>query len=246
MKLSDYFSIHEGTVSFTEQQASAFAKGIAGDFNPLHDPGNRRFCVPGDLLFCVLLGQYGVAQSTAVQFSGMLDGSTRMKLPDEAAGHTHILDVNNKALLSLSLEQTRYTNPAFISGLSEQYVQFSGQTFPDILVPLMRDANVMINPDRPMVIYKDMSININADAATLVNNFTADDDMQLQLADTDISVAGKKAAVRLQFAISTANQPIGTGEKNMLLSGLREFDDAAMRQIVDQYNIWRSSYQGGN
>ena len=151
--LSNYYTENARTVSFTEDLASAFAKGVAGDFNPIHDPQSKRFCVPGDLLFSVLLDRYGIAQTTGVQFSGMLDGKTAMLLPDNVTEHTHFVDENSKSLLSLFLQGPRIVNADFINCLTEQYVRFSGKTFPDILVPLMRKAGVMINPDRPLVIY---------------------------------------------------------------------------------------------
>lgn len=238
MKLEDYFSLHDGIVSFTEQQASNFAKGIAGDFNPLHDPGNRRFCVPGDLLFCILLRQYGVAQHTTVQFAGMLDGKTQMHLPATASNAMTVRDSRERELLTLLREGDVCTNAVFVSALSQAYVTFSGHTFPDILVPLMRDAAVMINPGRPMVIYKDMSIELNE----AVDNLSGSE-LTLNLGDTDISVNGRKALVRLTFAILENGNPIGKGEKNMVLSGLREFDEAAMHTVVEQYNQWRSVYQ---
>ena len=55
MLLSDYYAIDAAGLRISADQASNFAKAIAGDFNPLHDPDNRRFCIPGDLLFTVLL-----------------------------------------------------------------------------------------------------------------------------------------------------------------------------------------------
>lgn len=243
MILSDYFSLDNNDVSFSEQQASAFAKGVAGDFNPIHDPGSRRFCVPGDLLFCVLLYRYGVAESTAVQFAGMLDGKTRMRLPVSIAEHTPISDADGKSLLSLFFEGERFSNAAFVNSLSEQYVKFSGKTFPDILVPLMREADVMINPDRPLVIYKDMSLEIHKDAVAGLHTFESDQHVELTVINTDISVNGRKGAVRLQFAIGAQGKPIGVGEKNMVLSGLREYDDNEMQQIVDKYNLWRANYR---
>ena len=188
MEITQYFEQQEDTVSFTEQQASAFAKGIAGDFNPIHDPGTKRFCVPGDLLFCVLLHRYGVARHTAVQFSGMLDGNTQMLLPQEVTGHAYVKDTRHKDLLSLFLEGERCTQAQFVNALTEAYVRFSGQTFPDILVPLMRGAEVMINPDRPLVIYKDMAIELT-NAAKAVRGR---DKVVLCLSDTDISVNGRK------------------------------------------------------
>ena len=239
MQLAQYFANQDGIISFSEEQASAFAKGIAGDFNPIHDPGGKRFCVPGDLLFCVLLHHYGVAQTTAVQFSGMLDGKTRMVLPDAAEKQLHIVDTRDKALLSLFLDGNRYTNEGFASALSEAYVKFSGQTFPDILVPLMREANVMINPDRPLVIYKDMAIELSANV-----DDNSGGPISLSLSKTDISVNGRKGAVTLRFDINLDGAAIGTGEKNMVLSGLREYDDEAMQNIVNQYTSWRESYSG--
>lgn len=253
MDISRYFSESDGAVSFTEEQASAFAKGIAGDFNPIHDPQNKRFCVPGDLLFSVLLNRYGIAQKTQVQFSGMLDGSTRMLMPPTIEDSADITDAKDRALLSLSLEGARFNEPSFIAQLSEQYVHFSGQTFPDILVRLMREAGVMINPDRPLVIYKDMAIELNDSAISLFLSKDGDQvgsesdtggrELSLKLADTDISANGRKGAVRLSFSIAVGETVIGTGEKNMVLSGLREYEESAMQQIVDQYNLRRESYK---
>lgn len=241
MDLTQYYALQDGMVSFTEQQASAFAKGVAQDFNPIHDPGTKRFCVPGDLLFCVLLERYGVARMTAVQFSGMLDGQTRMCLPECITDSAHIVDARDRALLSLFLDGDRILDAGFVNALSEAYVKFSGQTFPDILVPLMRSANVMINPDRPLVIYKDMAIELEKNWH-LPEGDDASADVMLQLSDTDISVNGRKGAVRLRFDIRVGGTDIGRGEKNMVLSGLREFEESAMETIVEQYNQWREAY----
>ncbi len=55
MLLNKYYSESDTGIQFTREQASNFAKFVAGDFNPLHDPENKMFCVPGDLLFSVAL-----------------------------------------------------------------------------------------------------------------------------------------------------------------------------------------------
>lgn len=254
MNLNDYFTAVDRSVSFSETQASAFAKGVAGDFNPLHDPGHKRFCVPGDLIFSVLLHYFGIARISAVQFSGMLDGSTSMQLPELADEHTPIADANGKTLLSLFFQGTRINNADFVAALSEQYVRFSGKTFPDILVPLMREADIMINPDRPMVIYKDMSIELteavfpmpdNDSAAAGTANLQGEDSLpaiSLDLSDSDISIHGRKGAVKLQFTIAANGLIVGKGEKNMVISGLRPYNESAMQEVVSQYNLWRSEW----
>lgn len=252
MDISEYITESEGAVSFSEEKASEFAKSVAGDFNPIHDPGSKRFCVPGDLLFSVLLCRYGAAQTTSVQFSGMLDGSTRMLLPSTVNGTSHITDARARPLLSISFSGNRFAHSGFIARLSELYVQFSGQTFPDILVPLMKSAGIMINPARPLVIYKDMAIELNDSATALFKVSEGEElvdlqeplyhDLSLRIASTDISVNGRKGVVRLSFTIDVAGQIIGTGEKNLVLSGLREYEEAAMQAIVDQYNHRRENY----
>lgn len=54
MFLSPYFLKQNQSISVSAQQASDFAKKIAQDFNPIHDVGAKRFCVPGYLLFALV------------------------------------------------------------------------------------------------------------------------------------------------------------------------------------------------
>ena len=58
--LAPYTSFSGKSVSFSRSQASRFAKQVADDFNPLHDVDAKRFCVPGDLLFAVLIQHLGL------------------------------------------------------------------------------------------------------------------------------------------------------------------------------------------
>ncbi len=250
MNISDYFIEEDNSVYFEEAQASRFAKSVAGDFNPIHDPGSKRFCVPGDLLFSVVLGRYGVSEKTRLEFSGMLDGKTRMHLPSEASDVMSIVDDRDKELMNVQRSGDHITDAQFIADLCEEYVKFSGQTFPDILVPLMRSANAMINPARPLVIYKDMAIHFNQEAFALFGpnessvegQGCATSHLQLKSGDHQIEVNGRKGSVKLAFTIECGGTEIGSGVKNMLLSGLREYEDDAMMEIVAQYNQWRSDY----
>ena len=80
MFLKPYFSNNDKQFQFTRQQASHFAKMVAGDFNPIHDEDNKRFCVPGDLLFAVLLQKEGVSQKMRFDFSGMVSDGVALHL----------------------------------------------------------------------------------------------------------------------------------------------------------------------
>ena len=45
MFIDQYYSEQDGTISFTREQGSEFAKRVADDFNPLHDADAKRFCI---------------------------------------------------------------------------------------------------------------------------------------------------------------------------------------------------------
>lgn len=238
----DQFQTRDGRgLSYSQQQASRFAKQVAGDFNPLHDIDSRRFCVPGDLLFVTLLSEYGVATRTDVEFSNMVDDQMRFELPAQVDDTFELVDSKGKSCLSLSLQGHRERDEAFISSLLQSYVKFSGKTFPDILVMLMKDNNVMINPARPLVIYKSMRVNLNDNAAAVLAK-SDDKELQLKLASTDMLIEGKKATATLNFELSVGDTKVGDGNKIMLLGGLREYDQEAIDAIVSQYNTWKEAY----
>jgi len=100
MEIASYFNVTDQGLSFSAEQASLFAKGVAGDFNPIHDVDNKRFCVPGDLLFAVLLNRYGCRAQTSVQFSGMLTQNASLALPEVLDAETAALHVTEELFQS--------------------------------------------------------------------------------------------------------------------------------------------------
>ena len=241
MDVTDYCTFDEGTVRFDEARASAFAKGVAGDFNPIHDPGSKRFCVPGDLLFAVMLDRYGAFEGTAARFAGMLDAGVELALPPMAGGAAHVADARGREILSFFGEGRRFDDAGFVARLAREYVRFSGRTFPEILVPLMRDAEVMINPARPLVIYKDMALRVARES---------EGELELRPAGHELSVTGKKGVARLAFTLEDAASDergsVGEGEKNLVLSGLRPWDAAAMDDVVAAYEARRATHARGD
>ena len=235
LDISQYVALSEHYMQFTEQQASQFAKGVAGDFNPIHDVGARRFCVPGDLLFSVLLNQFGVYQSMHLDMHAMVDSNTQVKLPEELHSQNQILDSADKLILTLQVDGQSSKAQQFVSDVITQYVQFSGKTFPDILVELMRSNHCMINPARPMVIYKSMAIELDELEAP-------DLSLALDNDNTVLAVDGKKGEANLRFVIQSEGRVVGRGEKNMVLGGLRDYDEHEMSEIVAQYAQWKNSY----
>lgn len=233
MDLRRFYNIEEQKVEFTRQQASLFAKSVAGDFNPLHDVETKRFCVPGDLLFAVVLTELGVSQSMRFDFESMVTEKTIVSLPEQLTNEFGLLDQNDKSMMTIHSagEQTKNTN--FISSLIEKYVQFSGRTFPEILLELMKKNGVMINPARPLIIYKDMLIEIDQ---------FPEGSLELEFSGASMKVDGKKGSVKLEFDLFVDGQAIGHGTKDMLVSGLRAFEQSAVDTIVDEYNVTKAAY----
>ena len=94
----------------------------------------------------------------------------------------------------------------------------------------------MINPARPLIIYKDMAVEIK--------HFPVGD-LSLEFSGASMDVNGKKGSVKLEFDLSVDGENIGHGTKDMVVSGLREYDQAAIDTIVSDYNQTKQSYAQG-
>jgi len=227
MLIDQYLTAEGSLIHFTREQASLFAKQVADDFNPIHDPDAKRFCVPGDLLFAVALSRVGLSQRMHVNFTDMVTDGVKLTFPAESSKQISIADEQGKHYLDIECEGENTRESGVIDALTRQYVEFSGHTFPHILVPLWAENGVMINPARPLVIYQSMSIEL--ERLDLIAP-------RLEIAGTDLDVQGKRGNVQLSFNLLDGDLKVGTGEKRMVLSGLREFDQEQVDGIVDFYN----------
>ncbi|MFT4613478.1 MAG: hypothetical protein ACI9NT_000618 [Bacteroidia bacterium] len=232
MFISTYYSENDGRVSFTREQGSNFAKGIADDFNPLHDADAKRFCIPGDLLFTLLLSKYGLSQRMELTFSGMVPDGVELILA-EPADEIRLLDAQDKEYLQLQRGGDNVRDEAVIESLCRAYVAFSGHTFPDLLVPLLAERNVMINPNRPMVMYQSMGIDMTR------LDFT---DVTLQLDHNELEIDGKRGAIQMVFNFLEGDDIVGRGRKSMLVSGLREYNAVDIEDTVNRYNASKESF----
>ncbi len=234
MFIEKYCPIDNDQVSFTRQQGSDFAKQVADDFNPLHNIAAKRFCVPGDLLFSVIIAKSGLHQKMSFDFSGMVNDGIELTFPAEIIDTADIVDNNGKTYLTVTASGDKIQCTTLIDSLTKAYVDFSGHTFPGILVKLMADNNVMINPARPMVMYQGMSIDLfRLDIKTL----------ELKLAQTSLSIDGKRGDAWLEFDLLSDGVVVGHGKKHMLLSGLRAYEQDSVDAMVEQYRQSKADYQ---
>lgn len=222
MFVRDYFNQAAGHYSFSRQQGSDFAKGVAGDFNPLHDIDNSRFCVPGDLLFGLTLTEFGVREEMTFDFKGMVGGDVAVYLLKNDDGLI-IQDEKDKELVAIKLSGALHQNPNFIESLIRSYVAFSGETFPTILVRLMEKQGAMINVDRPMVIYEQMQLKFDR---------FSESDVKVSLLDEKFEVNGKRGLVTLSFDLQSQGQTIGRGQKQIIMGGLKPYQQADIDRLV--------------
>ena len=233
MFLDKYCTLANDKVIFSREQASNFAKQMADDFNPLHDEDAKSFCVPGDLLFSISLANSGLSQEMTFTFSGMVSDGVELIFPNKIDKHAAIIDENNKEYVIIDVDGENTTNPEAINALTQAYVAFSGHTFPHILVALMAENNVMINPARPMVMYQSMSIHLDTLAFTKI---------ELELASSSLTIEGKRGKAELIFNLIADDKIIGHGKKHMLLSGLRPYEQKVIDGIIEVYNNKKSNY----
>ena len=234
MNIEKYYHLEDSKLSFTRQQASEFAKSVAGDFNPLHNVDAKLFCVPGDLLFSVIIHHYGLRQTMGFSFSGMVNDTVTLHLPKVQAREISIYDDNNKKYLDISSNGDISQDKHLIDSLIRKYVEFSGHSFPHVLVPLMKANNVMVNTNRPLVIYDHMRI--------VLDTLDIDEVSSLSLADSQFRIYGKRGDVALNFDLNCNGEKIGMGQKKMVLSGLREFDQSKIDELVSADNQRKDHY----
>lgn len=91
----------------------------------------------------------------------------------------------------------------------------------------------MINPARPLVIYKNMEITLDR---------LSGKNIELRLTKSILNKNGKKGEARLEFAILADGEEIGHGAKNLLLSGLREYDQSSLDEVIDAYDQRKTTY----
>jgi len=232
MFIDQYFTELNGNISFSREQGSNFAKQMADDFNPLHDADAKRFCIPGDLLFSIILSKYGLSRHMEFIFSGMVVEGTELVLP-EPSPKLHFNDTNDKQYLKILRSGDNSTDEDLIQNLTRDYVEFSGHTFPHILVPLLAEQNMMINADRPMVIYQSMTIDLDTvDIKT----------PRLEIDHNELEISGKRGSVLLAFNLVESGEIVGRGKKCMLVSGLREYDKTSTDAAVARFNERKQAF----
>ncbi|WP_112478834.1 DUF3581 domain-containing protein [Vibrio variabilis] len=233
MFLTPYISRENSKFQFTRQQASHFAKKIAGDFNPIHDEDSKRFCVPGDLLFAALLDKEGISQKMRFEFSGMVNDGVELEVQRNSDSESVVVDDNGKEYLRFSHSGEQSRSADFIEHVVSNYVQFSGMNFPHIMVPLMQEKQMMINCQRPLVIYESMEVEFSRLDLT---------HPEVEFSGATFDIEGKRGTVTLNFNFKEDGIVIGKGVKRMVASGLKPYSDEAIDDLVERFNARKDAF----
>ncbi|MCW4152799.1 DUF3581 domain-containing protein [Halomonas sp. 18H] len=234
MFLDDYHSRTDSHLCITADQASRFAKRVAGDYNPIHNADARRFCVPGDLLFALVLARFGLSQKMTFRFLSMVGDSVPLTFSEGSDGVIRVQDEAGKCYLEVYREGEVTHDEAVVEAFTRCYVAFSGKNFPHYLKPLMEERGVMFNPRRPLVIYDSMGFSLQRLDGL---------DPGLELLDSSLDVVGKRGDVQLDFRIVAGGEAIGSGAKKLVVSGLCDYDAAAMDDIVDEFYRLKAAHE---
>jgi hypothetical protein len=226
----------DGSVCVSAEQASAFAKDVAGDYNPLHDVGARRFCVPGDLLCALVLGRYGLSERMTFAFRDMVGANKPLYLPETASDSDPIAvhDADGGVYLDVERGGAICRDPRGIERFVREYAAFSGKTFPHYMIPILEEHGVMFHPDRPLVIYDSMGFELE----TVTFGEPA-----LELADRTLTTDGKRGSAQLCFDMQEDGRSFGAGWKKLVISGLRDYDGERMRAFVEHFRLRKAAYE---
>ncbi|WP_100637814.1 DUF3581 domain-containing protein [Marinobacter salexigens] len=221
-----FYTIQDGRVHISASQASQFAKEVAGDFNPIHDPDARRFCVPGDLLFAVVVSRFGLSKHMTFQFRALLGDGIPLEFHEIGDETIEVCDQNGKVYMEVTRGGETTRDEQVIEEFIRCYVAASGKNFPHTLKPLMESKGVMFNPDRPMVMYESMSIALESlDASS----------PELELHNADLEDSGKRGNVTLEYRLNSDGKPVGEVSKRLVLGGLRAYCPDAMAGVIEEF-----------
>jgi hypothetical protein len=92
----------------------------------------------------------------------------------------------------------------------------------------------MINPDRPMVMYESMTIDL--DRLDIHSP-------SLEIDHNEVVVNGKRGEVQMAFNLVDSGDVVGRGRKRMILSGLRQYEKQAMDTITADLNQRRLNFK---
>lgn len=226
MFLERYHSIQDGNVLISAQQGSRFAKEVAGDFNPIHNPDARRFCVPGDLLFALLVSHFGLSRQMTFHFRSLLGGDVPLTFREDHDGLIRVYDDRDKVYIEVERSGESTHDKSIIEHLIRSYVAESGKNFPYTIQPLMEKQGVMFNPDRPMIMYQSMSLALDTLDAP---------EPELELGNAELIPDGKRGNVSLDYRLMSRGKEAGSVSKKLVVSGLREYDAQAMHEVVEQF-----------
>lgn len=233
MFLKEFYEIHDGNIRITAEHASMFAKEVAHDFNPLHDVDAKRFCVPGDLLFSLILEKYGLSQNMHFIFSGMVGDGVLLSFPDTDSERVEVTDNQGKTYLQVERSGGLSRDSALIESFARDYVAFSGQNFPYVLVPLLAKENVMFNLNRPLVIYESM---------TLSFDHLDFKQASVKMLEPEMKVDGKRASAFLHFQVKSGEEVVGKGFKKLAISVMSGYEAEPMQAFVDDYLARKNGY----
>lgn len=166
---------------------------------------------------------------------GMVSENTMLRVfpLDPSRSQLAITDEKGKRLLEIDRIGDRSRSPKLIETLIKNYILFSGQNFPALLMPLMKKHQVMFNPARPLVMYDSMSFELD----TLELGA-----LQVSLDEANLEVEGKRAEEFLHFKLLNDGQVVGRGVKKAVIGGLKPYDHDAITVFAEGYEKRRATF----
>jgi len=168
-------------------------------------------------------------------FQGMVSGGMPIQFTESDKSIAAKND-KDKQVLHVSRDGDITQNSIFVEGLIRAYVAFSGETFPHTIIKLMKEEGMMINTRKPMVIYDQMTLSFERFSESAP---------QVELQNCHFDVNGKRGMVVMDFDLLADNESIGSGQKQIIMSGLRPYEQSGIDYLVDTYNAGKAAFNQG-
>lgn len=170
-------------------------------------------------------------------FSGMVNDGIALSVEEKGKTESALVDASGKEYLHMHHEGEISHDAEFIEHIVKAYVEFSGMNFPHIMVPLMEDKQMMINCQRPLVIYESMEVefeHLNLSRPTV------------DYVGATFDIDGKRGLVTMKFNFIDNGVVVGKGIKRMVASGLKPFQKEAVDDLVERFNARKEAFLQGD
>lgn len=219
--------LDDSLFKFNAVACDAYARNVVKDFNPIHNHLAKNYCVPGDLIFALMVERGGVHGSMRMDFLNRVGKDSEYIFVSGKAGMA-LLDRGNKVQAQLIGSGDASVCVKCISAVSDAVLSCTSSYFPYKMMRSLRAENLMLSGCRSLVILKSIEVN--------VSDLHFASDLTAVFCSSSLRHSGRRGTIDAHFQLVGGNgQVLGQVIKTALIIGIERFNGKRSAQYLENY-----------